>query len=244
MKRITTKIAIITAFALMGFASLHDNLVSVYGEDVTVKLVLGKDASLSGYTASDDEEIFHENVVTYTATSGSPLPTPTKTGTTFVSWVYAENSELVRVATMPLSSGAIYFAYWLGDGSLATGTSSSSSSSSETSSSTGPLEVVPLYLDTGGSSLWNQDGARFYVYTFNPETAGAWPGFSMGLVSGDIYTANVPIGFTSVIFIRVDPTNPATIWNQTADLTYSSAYNLYTITGWNQGDGVWSVYDT
>ena len=97
---------------------------------VSVKLVLGKDGVLSGYTGVDDITIFHENVVTYVGEAGSALPTPTKTGTSFVSWVYAQSSELKRVSLVPYTSGAILFAYWVGDGSLATSISGSSSSSS------------------------------------------------------------------------------------------------------------------
>ena len=232
MTRMINRLLCITSLAIIGLASIAYQPRPVEGANVTVKLVLGKDASMTGYTASNDPTIFHENVVSFTAASGTTLPTPQKNGTTFVSWVYAENSELVRVSVMPLTSGAVYFAYWNGDGSLATDGSSSQPI---------PTDPVTLYLDTGGPSLWNQAGARFYVYTFNQETAGAWPGREMTLVSGNVYTITIDGGFTSVIFVRRNPTNTET-WNQTADLSYSLSYNLYTITGW--GSGQWGTYSS
>jgi hypothetical protein len=230
MTRMINRLLFIAGFAVLGFSGTSNQPHPVSGAEVTVKLVLGKDATLTGHTASDDPSIFHENVVTFTANSGSPLPTPEKTGTTFVSWVYAQNSELVRVSVMPLTSGAIYFAYWNGDGSLATEGSSSEPI---------PTDQVTLYLDTGGASLWNQAGARFFVYTFNQETAGAWPGTEMTLVSGNIFTITVDGGFSSLIFVRRNSTNTET-WNQTADLSYSPSFNLYTITGWDSGQ--WGTY--
>lgn len=225
MKHQFNRLMFVTAFALLGMASITKPINPVHSDNVTVKLVLGKNATLQGQTASNDATIFHENVVTYTASSGSPLPTPTKEGTTFVSWVYAQNSELVRVSLMPLTSGAIYYAYWLGDGSLATGGGSSQPI---------PTDPVTLYLNTGGASLWNKDGARFYVYTFNQETAGAWPGTPMSLVSGDLYTAIIPGGFANVVFGRRDGTGTME-WNKTADLSYTPGSNLFTITDWSSG---------
>ncbi|MFA5235704.1 MAG: hypothetical protein WC399_02485 [Bacilli bacterium] len=225
MKRVTT-LAALAAFALFGVLAYNQTPIVAEGANVTVKLVLGPEASLSGYTPADDPTIFHENVVTYTAASGSDLPEPSKEGTEFISWVYAENSELVRVSVMPLTSGAIFFAYYEGDGSLATGISD---------------EDVTLYLDTGGSSLWNQAGARFFLYTFNIETAGAWPGEEMTLVAGDIYSLTVPGGFAELVFARKAPN--LTDWtNQTGNLTYTPGLNLYTITDWGPFDGNWSTY--
>jgi hypothetical protein len=225
MKRIIT-LAALTAFALLGIFSNNTAPTTVASANVTVKLVLGTGATLAGNTAAADSEIFHENVVTYTASSGSALPAPTKEGTEFVSWVYAENSELVRVSLMPLTSGAIYFAYYEGDGSLATGISG---------------EDVTLYLDTGGASLWNQASARFFVYTFSIETTGAWPGEEMTLVTGDIYSLTVPGGYASLLFTRMAP-DLSDDWNQTGDLSYTPGLNLYTITGWGESDGTWSTY--
>lgn len=225
MKRIIT-LAALTAFALLGVFAYQPAPTVAESANVTVKLVLGPDASLNGYTPADDPSIFHENVVAYTAASGANLPEPTKEGTAFVSWVYAENSELVRVSVMPLTSGAIYFAYYEGDGSLATGISD---------------EDVTLYLDTGGSDLWHKDGARFFVYTFNVETVGVWPGEEMTIVSGDVYSLTVPGGFTGLIFVRESP-DLTDEWNKTGDLTYTPGLNLYTITDWGDFDGYWGTY--
>ena len=231
MKHIASKLAFVITFAVLAMAGIgFKETIITQGTEVTVKLVLGAGATMTGHTASDDPVIFHENVVTYTASSGTSLPTPTKPGTEFVSWVYVLSGELVRVSVMPATSGAVYFAYYVGDGTLANEGGGSSSQTGEN---------VDLYLDTGGASLWNQAGALFYVYTFNQTTAGTWPGTVMSLVGGNIFTASIPGGFASVIFVRVSPTD-GTVWNQTADLTYSSSYNLYTITGWSADGGTWS----
>lgn len=262
MKHFFNRLAFIFVLLLIGVSGLAKPVTPVYGENVTVKLVLGKNATLTGYVGSNDATIFHENVVTYTAASNTTLPTPTKQGTTFVSWVYAQNSELVRVSKMPLSSGAIYFAYWEGDGSLATGSatsslpsSSSSQTSSVTSSSSVVGEPVTIYLNTGGATLWNQADAQFYIYTFNPVTKGVWPGTRMSLVSGDIYTATIEDASSTFIFSRFNPSyvhgesNPdaeGMKWNQTENLVYAAGQNLYTITGWGAATstGSWSVYST
>jgi len=231
MDNIINKFSLILAFAVMGITGTSIKGTTIaQGAEVTVKLVLGKGATLTGHSATNDPTIFHENVVTYTANSGTSLPIPTKTGTEFISWVYALGGELVRVSLMPATSGAIYFAYYVGDGTLAAEGGGSSSQ---------PGANIDLFLDTGGSSLWNQAGARFYVYTFNQATAGSWPGTAMSLLSGNIFTASLPSGFSNVIFVRVNPAD-GSVWNQTADLTYSASYNLYTITGWASTAGTWS----
>jgi hypothetical protein len=122
---------------------------------VSVKLVLGDHATLQGYQGVDDEVIYHRNVVTYSAAVDSTLPRPTKPHTTFVSWVYAQSSALVRVNKMPRSSGAVYYAYWQGDGTLATTipTTSSSSSSSSSSSLTSSPSLPPSSSSSSSSAV-------------------------------------------------------------------------------------------
>jgi hypothetical protein len=51
---------------------------------------------------------------------------------------------------------------------------------------------------------------------------------------------------TSCLFVRQDPALGDNInwelkWNQTADLVIPSGMNCYTITGWGENDGKWSV---
>lgn len=102
-----------------------------------------------------------------------------------------------------------------------------------------------IYLNAGGSDLWDQAGAKFAAYTFDPG-AGTFSSF-MTLVSGEtgIYKATINITDTKVIFIRLSNTaatpNWTDKWNQTGDLTLGTD-NQYTITGWGDLDGTWSTY--
>lgn len=102
-----------------------------------------------------------------------------------------------------------------------------------------------IYLNAGGSSLWDQAGAKFAAYTFEPGT-GAFSAF-MTLVPGEtaVYKATINITDTKIIFLRLKDTaaspNWSDAWNQTGDLTLGSD-NLYTITGWGGLDGTWSTY--
>ena len=113
------------------------------------------------------------------------------------------------------------------------------------------MQARTLYLNTGGGQLWNQAGARFAVYGFVDETDHVW--VSMSLVNGqtDVFSVELDDKYPNVIFCRM---NGATSdnswdnkWNQTADLTVSDAYNLYTITAWGgEGSpdaGSWSKWD-
>ncbi|HRS68242.1 MAG TPA: hypothetical protein P5564_06515 [Paludibacteraceae bacterium] len=106
-----------------------------------------------------------------------------------------------------------------------------------------------IYLNAGGSGLWDQAGAKFAIWFFNPGP-GTFTDF-MTPVEGEtgIYKATIDFNDTQVLFVRFNsataaPTwdNPAfNVWNQTGDLTFGSN-NLYTITGWGGLDGTWSTY--
>lgn len=102
-----------------------------------------------------------------------------------------------------------------------------------------------IYLNAGGSGLWDQAGAQFAAYTFNPG-GGTFSSF-MTLVSGEtgIYTATINITDTKIIFVRLSNAaatpNWTDKWNQTGDLTLGTD-NQYTITGWGETDGTWSTY--
>ena len=103
-----------------------------------------------------------------------------------------------------------------------------------------------IYLNAGGSGLWDQAGAQFAAYTFNPG-GGTFSSF-MTLVSGEtgIYTATINITDTKIIFVRLSNAaatpNWTDKWNQTGDLTLGTD-NQYTITGWGNTDGTWSTYN-
>ncbi len=106
------------------------------------------------------------------------------------------------------------------------------------------LSAKDIYLNTGGSALWNQADAKFATWTWKGSGDGSFSQF-MTLVSGDIYTTTIADDVDHIIFVRLNSVATAPSWdakwNQTADLTIDG--NLYTITGWNDGDGTWGNYD-
>ena len=108
------------------------------------------------------------------------------------------------------------------------------------------LSAKKIYLDTGGSSKWNQADATFFIH--------AWGGGSqdvqMSLVSGDIYSADIDDAQTSLLFVRMGSGATAIdwnkLWNKTADQTLTDGKDLFTITEWNYSTqiskGTWSAY--
>lgn len=229
---------------------------------VTVKLVLGEKATLPGYQGVQDETIYHRNVVAYTAAADSNLPTPTKPGTTFVSWVYAQSSALVRVNKMPKTNGATYYAYWQGDGSLATTIPSSSSPSSSSqmmsSSVITSTEIVTssseafvpfnLYLQAKTANVdWTDANAQIRIFYWNAPTNLEWPGTIMVAEGNGLYSYRFEnFRPTDLLFIRLNPNDTTEVWNQTVNLTYPNGQNLFTLTAWNNGEGKstgsWSTY--
>ncbi len=229
---------------------------------VTIKLVLGEQASLPGYQGVNDDNIFHRNVVTYTAASDSLLPTPTKTGTTFVSWVYAQSSALVRVNKMPKTSGATYYAYWQGDGSLATTIPSSVASSSSTpitsssiitsteiiNSSSESFVPFNLYLQANTPNVnWTDANAQIRIFFWNAPITLDWPGTPMTSEGNGFYSYRFEtFAPTNLLFVRLNPNDATEVWNQTVDLTFTPGQDLYTLNAWNNGEGKsigsWSTY--
>ena len=109
-----------------------------------------------------------------------------------------------------------------------------------------------LYLNTGGSNLWNTANANFYLYLFNNTTnakksvlATVCPDAS------DIFYAEVPDGeWEGYLWIRKDPTNntdPAVdwnnagVWNQTDNCSIHK--DLTTITDWGNDKFTQSTYE-
>ncbi len=110
-------------------------------------------------------------------------------------------------------------------------------------------ETQTVYLNGGGSSLWNQADAEFFAHTWGGAEAVA---VKMTLVEGDVYSAAIPADNNNVVFVRMPQNSEAidwdNFWNKTEDLTIEGGNNLYTITAWGEGgnkvcSGVWSVYD-
>jgi len=203
-------IVLMTAFSGPHFAMTLDAIVQT-----SVYLVLGPNGTLDGYTANDNDIIFHENVVVYTATPGSTLPTPTKQGTTFVSWVYSEDSSLIRTSVMPAVSDRILFAYYHGDGTLATGISSSSSSSSQSSASSSVSVAMDINIYFKNTTAgWTGNTPSIYIYSGALQPAGAWPG-SLMTVGANGWYSYVLSGYTTakvMFFVSAtyrDPANDA-----------------------------------
>ena len=91
------------------------------------------------------------------------------------------------------------------------------------------------------NSNWTQAGARFAIYYFG--AGEKW--VDMTDSDGDgVYESVIPTGgYTSMIFCRMNPGNQTNNWNnkwnQTADLTYSSATPVFTFT--SSSNGTWST---
>jgi hypothetical protein len=110
------------------------------------------------------------------------------------------------------------------------------------------LNAKTIYLNTGGSDLWEKDGANhFAVWHWQGDGNGEWTGW-MTLVEGNVWQVEISDSSDKVIFCRFNNTAAAPswgddMWNQTNDLT-PGTNNLFTITGWGnqKSEGTWSVY--
>ena len=92
---------------------------------------------------------------------------------------------------------------------------------------------------TLNAGMWDKDGARFAAYFFG--NGDKWVDMTG---SNGTYTVEVPDGYTSVIFCRMNgattENNWNNKWNQTGDLTVSDGIGkTYNITGWDNS-GNWS----
>ena len=100
-----------------------------------------------------------------------------------------------------------------------------------------------VYLD---ANMWNTDGAIFAVHVWNAGDADA-ADYTLTLVEGNIYKAEIRDDATSAIFLRrnpagIDPNNVwAGEWNR-AQTGIPANQNLFTITSWEDPWGTWSVY--
>ncbi len=110
------------------------------------------------------------------------------------------------------------------------------------------VSAKTIYLNAGGSSLWDQGGAVFFAHSWSGDN---YSDVKMGLVTAGVYSADIPDSYGSIVFVRMPNGSTAlnwdTKWNQTADLTIPSGKDCYTITGWGEGEGAkstgeWSTY--
>ena len=110
-----------------------------------------------------------------------------------------------------------------------------------------------LYLDTGGSALWEADNAnKFAAWHWQGSGQGQWTSW-MTRVSGNIWQTTISDASDRVIICRFNtsmssPTwDDGNIWNKTADLTIPSDKDMYSISDWGQGTNVcpgeWMKYN-
>ena len=109
------------------------------------------------------------------------------------------------------------------------------------------VSAKTIYLNPGGSSLWDQAGAVFFIHSW-----GAGDSDDMMSSIGDgIYSADIPDANSNLLFLRMKNGSTSVswgddLWNKTADLTLSGSNDLYTITGWGSDSkvcpGAWSEY--
>lgn len=112
-----------------------------------------------------------------------------------------------------------------------------------------PKKTV-LYLN---ASSWGYGDAEFIAYFCDGTSGTKW--LKMDKVENGYYKCTTPDGdYKNVLFLRVNPThtnvkdkNTGTswpgdaVWNQTNNLTFTEANNIYVKTGWGNSDGWWST---
>lgn len=113
--------------------------------------------------------------------------------------------------------------------------------------------VMPGYYQEGNVYLtvhtdWKSDGARFAAYFFEGNSY-IWKDMTAVAGQVDMFTCEVPSGYSKVIFCRMNPASSANgwsnKWNQTADLNLADG-NMFTVTSpWggeeDKAEGSWST---
>lgn len=87
------------------------------------------------------------------------------------------------------------------------------------------------------NAQWKSDEARFAIYYWKSEQDNGWVDLEQLTCDDEYYTADVPVGYSDIKFVRLNPANKnhnfneGTCWNQTADLTLpTNGNNLYDLT--------------
>jgi len=108
--------------------------------------------------------------------------------------------------------------------------------------------VDTLYLNTGGSTLWNQGGAKFSVFYWNDGMAGKFTDFlELAYGETDIYRAIIPKS-DSVIFVRHAATADVPSWDNKLHYTKGEKVdledngNIMVVNGWEPADLEWDNY--
>ncbi len=110
-------------------------------------------------------------------------------------------------------------------------------------------EARTLYLNTGGTALWENNGAdKFAVWHWKDGSNGTFTPW-MTRVEGSLWQVTLSDESDRVIFCRFATTATQPDWNQkwhqTEDLIVTEGLDLFTITSMGEGDksvGVWSTY--
>ena len=113
--------------------------------------------------------------------------------------------------------------------------------------------VLPGYYQEGNVYLsvhsdWKSDGARFAAYFFEGNSF-TWKSMTAVAGQANLYTCEMPSGYSNVIFCRMNPSSSKNDWNnkwnQTVDLKLSDG-NMFTVTiPWggeeDKAEGSWST---
>ena len=116
-----------------------------------------------------------------------------------------------------------------------------------------PVEMQTLYLKPG---IWYYAGnnEKFAIYAWADGKEAYWSDF-MELAENEtaIWKGTIPADYTDVIFVRfgnaaTTPSWEDNMWNKTFDLKIEEGKDLYTISGWGEGEGApcpgeWSKYE-
>ena len=101
-------------------------------------------------------------------------------------------------------------------------------------------EPVEVYLVPGAK--WKEANAWFAAYYWNG-SGSAWAKMTQ---NGLFYTAEIPAGYTNIIFVRKNPANTGLDWNgvwaQTADLTLNAAKPVFVRGAEWATTGTWTAY--
>lgn len=106
-----------------------------------------------------------------------------------------------------------------------------------------------IYLKTGGNDLWGAASPAFFVHAWGGSVE--FEDVKLSSVSGDIFSATVDDGTTTVIFLRQNPSTTKVVWekkedgsgmwNRTGDETIPAGKDCFTITGWGDYEGAYST---
>ena len=114
-------------------------------------------------------------------------------------------------------------------------------------------ETKAVYLKPG---VWNVAGVsqRYAAYLFKDGDVNTWVDFQSVIGSdgsvGTYYKADIPVSYTGMILVRMNGDKAENSWdnkwNQTEDIDITDLKDntLYKITGWGEGDGANSTYET